>query len=172
MLMLSLLFLAYMPSNIEAFSSAPYSLSRRRTPCSPSTIQAATLENITEEEPAESPFLPTASAADGVLLLEPSSLANSIISLSESPVTSVTDVTTNAIQSRSFDKDAIINYSVFIITIAIVLEHIFSVDIGITRGFTPIEIAERILLGNWQSYTDILSMAPIQTKAVTSATVY
>mmetsp|Transcript_16933 Transcript_16933/g.27512 ORF Transcript_16933/g.27512 Transcript_16933/m.27512 type:complete len:349 (+) Transcript_16933:314-1360(+) len=173
MLMLSLLFLAYMPSNIEAFSSAPYSLSRRRTPCSPSTIQAATLENITEEEPAESPFLPTASAADGVLLLEPlSQHVNSIITSSESLFTSITDVTTNAIQSRSFDKDAIINYSVFIITIAIVLEHIFSVDIGITRGFTPIEIAERIALDNWHSYTHILSTAPIQTKAVTSATVY
>jgi len=53
-----------------------------------------------------------------------------------------------------------------------VLEHILSVDVGMTRGWTPTEIAERIPLDNWRSYTNILNMAPLQTKAVTSATVY
>lgn len=72
----------------------------------------------------------------------------------------------------SFDKDAIINVSIFIVAIAIVVTSVLSVDVGITRGWSAEEIALRIPLDNWRSYTNILSMAPIQTKAITSATVY
>ncbi|KAL7526893.1 hypothetical protein ACHAXR_001698 [Thalassiosira sp. AJA248-18] len=81
---------------------------------------------------------------------------------------------TDSIQSRSLDinKDAIINTSIFLFALGIVLERILSVDIGITRGWTPAEIAEGVLLDNWRSYTHILNMAPLQTKAMTSATVY
>lgn len=43
---------------------------------------------------------------------------------------------------------------------------------GITRGWTPTEIATRIPLDIWRSYTNILNTAPLQTKALTSATVY
>lgn len=75
-------------------------------------------------------------------------------------------------QSRSYDRDTIINLSILAFAIAAVLERILSVDVGITRGWTPAEIAERIPLDNWRSYNDILAMAPLQTKAITSATVY
>jgi len=77
-----------------------------------------------------------------------------------------------SIQLRSVDKDALINTSIFIIAIATVVTTVLSVDVGITRGWTAEEIALRIPLDNWRSYTNILSMAPIETKAVTSATVY
>ncbi|KAL7546059.1 hypothetical protein ACHAWF_009401 [Thalassiosira exigua] len=81
---------------------------------------------------------------------------------------------TESIQTRSLDidKDAIINASILIFAIAVALERILSVDVGITRGWTPTEIAERIPLDNWRSYTNILNMAPLKTKALTSATVY
>ena len=69
-----------------------------------------------------------------------------------------------SIQLRSVDKDALINTSIFIIAIATVVTTVLSVDVGITRGWTAEEIALRIPLDNWRSYTNILSMAPIETK--------
>ena len=69
-----------------------------------------------------------------------------------------------SIQLRSVDKDAFINTSIFIIAIATVVTTVLSVDVGITRGWTAEEIAYRIPLDNWRSYTNILSMAPIETK--------
>jgi hypothetical protein len=73
-----------------------------------------------------------------------------------------------SIQLRSVDKDAVINTSIFIIALATVVTTVLSVDVGITRGWTAEEIAFRIPLDNWRSYTNILSMAPIQTKVRTS----
>ena len=70
------------------------------------------------------------------------------------------------------NKDVIINSSILILAIVIVIERILSVDTGITRGWSPSEVAERIPLDVWRSYNNILSMAPLETKAVTSATVY
>jgi hypothetical protein len=78
----------------------------------------------------------------------------------------------NTLQIKSFDKDTIINISIVAIAIAMVLFQVFSVDTGITRGWSAEEVAWRIPIDNWKSYNAILNMAPIQTKAVTSATVY
>ena len=69
-----------------------------------------------------------------------------------------------SIQLRTVDKDVLINTSIFIVAIATVLTTVLSVDVGITRGWTAEEIALRIPLDNWRSYTNILSMAPIETK--------
>lgn len=69
-----------------------------------------------------------------------------------------------SIQLRTVDKDVVINTSIFIVAIATVLTTVLSVDVGITRGWTAEEIALRIPLDNWRSYTNILSMAPIETK--------
>lgn len=77
---------------------------------------------------------------------------------------------TQSIQVRSFDS--VINASILIIAIVTVVTTVLSVDVGITRGWSAEEIAFRIPLDNWRSYNNILSMAPIETKAVTSATVY
>lgn len=77
---------------------------------------------------------------------------------------------TQSIQVRSFDT--VINASILIIAIVTVVTTVLSVDVGITRGWSAEEIAFRIPLDNWRSYNNILSMAPIETKAVTSATVY
>ncbi|KAL3792810.1 hypothetical protein HJC23_002617 [Cyclotella cryptica] len=52
------------------------------------------------------------------------------------------------------------------------IQSLLSVDLGITREWSPKEIAARIPLDNWRSYTNVLDMAPLQTKAVTLATVY
>ena len=53
-----------------------------------------------------------------------------------------------------------------------VLNLIVTVDAGITRGWTPEEVAVRIPLDNWASYSAVLGQSPLSTKAVTSATVY
>jgi hypothetical protein len=78
----------------------------------------------------------------------------------------------NAIQTRSFSTNSIINSSILFIAIVTVLYQVLSVDLGITRGWSAEEIASRIPLDNWNSYTNVLNMAPLQTKALTSATVY
>lgn len=68
--------------------------------------------------------------------------------------------------------NTIINLSVLTIIMLYVLTQILSVDVGITRGWTTTEIANRLPLDNWQSYASTLEMAPIRTKALTSASVY
>ena len=76
------------------------------------------------------------------------------------------------LQPKTLDRDTLINISIFIFAIATILFQVLSVDVGITRGWMPEEIAYRLPIDNWRSYTEVLNTAPVQTKAVTSATVY
>ncbi|KAL7543636.1 hypothetical protein ACHAXR_012934, partial [Thalassiosira sp. AJA248-18] len=78
----------------------------------------------------------------------------------------------SSLHLRSLDRDTIINISIIVITIVLVAIQVFSIDTGITRGWSTEEVAYRVPIDNWRSYNNILSMAPVQTKAVTSATVY
>lgn len=78
----------------------------------------------------------------------------------------------SAIQSRSLSPNFLINSSILLVAIITIFYQVLSVDIGITRGWNAEEIAARIPLDNWRSYTNVLNLAPLQTKAVTSATVY
>jgi protein Mpv17 len=71
-----------------------------------------------------------------------------------------------------WNADAIVNFSILTFIGLITLERVLSVDVGITRGWSPSEIAERLPLDNWASYSHVLNVAPIRTKALTSATVY
>mmetsp|Transcript_17464 Transcript_17464/g.28580 ORF Transcript_17464/g.28580 Transcript_17464/m.28580 type:complete len:333 (+) Transcript_17464:187-1185(+) len=75
-------------------------------------------------------------------------------------------------QIKVMDKNTIINTSIFAIALVTVVFQVLSVDIGITRGWSAEEIAYRVPLDNWNSYNAILASAPIQTKSITSATVY
>lgn len=60
-----------------------------------------------------------------------------------------------------------------IVLVAIaVLNQVATVDSGLMRGWTTEETLLRMPIDNWNSYSDILAQAPLQTKAVTSATVY
>ena len=83
-----------------------------------------------------------------------------------------TDITASAIQSRTLSPNFIINSSILLVAIIAILYQVLTVDIGITRGWSAEEIASRIPLDNWLSYNNVLHLAPLQTKAVTSATVY
>lgn len=47
-----------------------------------------------------------------------------------------------------------------------------TVDADIMRGWSVDEMAVRIPVDNWNSYSSVLSSSPVQTKAITSATVY
>lgn len=142
-----------LPSSNEAFSSSMTMARRQQLPS-----YASTIESVAEAHHESS--ADNADAAAGVIERLPD-LSSPI---SESP--------THSIQSRTFDTNIIINTSIFLFALGIVLERVLSVDVGITRGCTPIEIVERIPLDIWRSYTNILEIAPVQTKAVTSATVY
>jgi len=75
-------------------------------------------------------------------------------------------------QVKCLDKNTIINTSIFAIALVTVVFQVLSVDVGITRGWSTEEIAYRVPLDNWNSYNAILAAAPIQTKSITSATVY
>ena len=83
-----------------------------------------------------------------------------------------TSIDASTIQTRSLSPNFLINSSILLIAIVTVLYQVLSVDVGITRGWNAEEIAARIPLDNWRSYTNVLNLAPLQTKAVTSATVY
>jgi len=78
----------------------------------------------------------------------------------------------SSLQSRTLSPNFLINSSILIVAIITILYQVLSVDLGITRGWNAEEIATRIPLDNWRSYNNVLNMAPLQTKAVTSATVY
>lgn len=53
-----------------------------------------------------------------------------------------------------------------------VLNLVVTVDSEIMRGWTAEEMAVRIPLDNWASYSAVLDKSPLPTKAITSATVY
>eukprot|EP00584_Thalassiosira_punctigera_P022907 CAMPEP_0172551944 /NCGR_PEP_ID=MMETSP1067-20121228/42535_1 /TAXON_ID=265564 ORGANISM="Thalassiosira punctigera, Strain Tpunct2005C2" /NCGR_SAMPLE_ID=MMETSP1067 /ASSEMBLY_ACC=CAM_ASM_000444 /LENGTH=359 /DNA_ID=CAMNT_0013339827 /DNA_START=173 /DNA_END=1252 /DNA_ORIENTATION=- len=78
----------------------------------------------------------------------------------------------SSFQLRSLDRDTLINISIIVVAIVLVATQVLSINTGITRGWTAEEVAYRVPIDNWRSYNDILNMAPIQTKAITSATVY
>ena len=156
----SLCLLALSSSN-EAFSTVPTTLSR-------TTPSLHTLYSTVEEAQVAVDDVSFISAADS----EGDSLMTTKsehVHLPPPAELSLNDINQ---QSRSFDKNTIINTSILIFAIALVIERCLSVDVGITRGWSPTEIAERIPLDDWRAYNNILSMAPLQTKAITSATVY
>lgn len=136
LLLLPMLLASEHHSSTEAFSTMPMSISPVRRDSS--TVISSTVENIFEQPSQQ---------------------------VVQDDLPSITSAEENqSIQLRSVDKDALINTSIFIIAIATVVTTVLSVDVGITRGWTAEEIALRIPLDNWRSYTNILSMAPIETK--------
>jgi protein Mpv17 len=70
------------------------------------------------------------------------------------------------------DVNAIINTAIIVLVAIAVLNQVATVDSGLMRGWTTEETLLRMPIDNWNSYSDILAQAPLQTKAVTSATVY
>lgn len=75
-------------------------------------------------------------------------------------------------QINSMDLNAFINAGVLIAISFTVLNALATVDAGIMRGWTPEEMAVRIPVDNWFSYSAVLEQSPLPTKAITSATVY
>lgn len=73
---------------------------------------------------------------------------------------------------EAMDINAIINTGLILIVAIAVLAKVATVNSGITRGWTVAEMASRIPVDNWNSYSAVLQDAPLYTKAVTSATVY
>lgn len=72
----------------------------------------------------------------------------------------------------TMNLNAIINTSILIIISIAVLNQVATVDADIMRGWTTEEMAVRIPVDNWLSYSAVLEQSPLYTKAVTSATVY
>jgi len=76
-------------------------------------------------------------------------------------------------QWRDMDTNALINNGLLLAIAVAVLWKVTTVnDFAIMRGWTTAEMAFRVPIDNWASYSTTLNDAPIQTKAVTSATVY
>mmetsp|Transcript_13911 Transcript_13911/g.21120 ORF Transcript_13911/g.21120 Transcript_13911/m.21120 type:complete len:261 (-) Transcript_13911:258-1040(-) len=73
---------------------------------------------------------------------------------------------------KAMDIDAFINTAIMVAIAATVLAKLTMINHSIGRGWTAEEMAIRIPIDNWDLYNDILSNHPVQTKAVTSATVY
>ena len=73
---------------------------------------------------------------------------------------------------KQLDMDVIVNTAVIVGLSVAVLSKLATVDVGMMRGWTAAEMAVRIPVDNFHSYSAILDKAPIYTKAVTSATVY
>eukprot|EP00551_Chaetoceros_affinis_P006944 CAMPEP_0203683522 /NCGR_PEP_ID=MMETSP0090-20130426/47567_1 /ASSEMBLY_ACC=CAM_ASM_001088 /TAXON_ID=426623 /ORGANISM="Chaetoceros affinis, Strain CCMP159" /LENGTH=343 /DNA_ID=CAMNT_0050552671 /DNA_START=664 /DNA_END=1695 /DNA_ORIENTATION=+ len=75
-------------------------------------------------------------------------------------------------QASSMNLNAFINTSILLIVSISVLNHVATVDSEIMRGWSAEEMAVRIPVDNWLSYSAVLEQSPLSTKAVTSATVY
>lgn len=73
---------------------------------------------------------------------------------------------------QTLDKVGILNTGLLVVIALAVLTKFTMIDVDLMRGWYPEEMALRTVSDNWQSYSAILEQAPIQTKAVTSATVY
>jgi protein Mpv17 len=70
------------------------------------------------------------------------------------------------------NRQAKINLGIMLLVAFAVLYKFTTINAHMMRGWTAEEIAYRIPVDNWLSYSAILDEAPVQTKAVTSATVY
>lgn len=73
---------------------------------------------------------------------------------------------------KVMDVNAIINTAIIVLIAMAVLNQVATVDANLMRGWTAQEMAVRIPVDNWQSYSAVLEKSPLATKAVTSATVY
>mmetsp|Transcript_5188 Transcript_5188/g.7507 ORF Transcript_5188/g.7507 Transcript_5188/m.7507 type:complete len:329 (+) Transcript_5188:148-1134(+) len=70
------------------------------------------------------------------------------------------------------DLSEFVNLGILSLICLAVLAKVSLVNQDITRGWTAAEISVRVPLDNWNDYIKVLSESPIETKAVTSATVY
>ena len=99
---------------------------------------------------------------DGSVRLPPSSSSSSSSSLPPA----------NQNSRHPLSVDSVINISILLSVTLVILEQVLSVDVGITRGWSGSEIANRVPLDNWYAYTHVLHSAPVATKAITSGAVY
>lgn len=70
------------------------------------------------------------------------------------------------------DSNAIFNTAVIVLVALAVLNQVVTIDSNIMRGWSLEEMAFRIPVDNWNSYSAVLASSPVETKAITSATVY
>lgn len=73
---------------------------------------------------------------------------------------------------KQLNANGIINTALISVCVVLILSTLASVDSEIQRGWTSLEIASRLPLDNWSSYSAVLAERPLRTKAITSATVY
>lgn len=73
---------------------------------------------------------------------------------------------------KVMDVNSIINTGILLLATVAVLSKLATVDVGIMRGWSAAEMAARIPVDNWNSYSAVLENSPVSTKAITSATVY
>lgn len=73
---------------------------------------------------------------------------------------------------KQMDLNAVVNTVAIVLVSLTVLNQLIMVDADIMRGWTATEMAVRIPVDNWFSYSEVLDNSPLSTKAVTSATVY
>ena len=140
-----ILLMVLLPSNINAFSSAPsHSLARRWT--SHSTLPPINAATLDQTDPPDNSSIYSI-ATHNINLSEPSLSSQATIIIS-TPNETIMPPTVDTIQSQFFNKNAIINISVVLLAVGIVLERIFSVDAGITHGFLASETAKHIALAN------------------------
>jgi len=74
--------------------------------------------------------------------------------------------------ARAMDVNAIINSAILVGISVAVLSRFAGIDSDLMRGWTPTEVAYRVSMDNWYSYSAVLQASPVSTKAFTSGTVY
>lgn len=75
-------------------------------------------------------------------------------------------------QLGTINANEVVSSSIAIAVVAAVMFKFTMLGGGMTRGWTPQEIAVELAANSWTSYMHVLSAHPIATKAVTSGTVY
>jgi len=102
-------------------------------------------------------------------------LASSLDTVSELPAEEVKPLLNPQVafidDVRRTDVNEIINTGILVGIAVFVLWNLATIDSCMSRGWTAGEVAARIPLDVWGSYTEVLNQEPIFTKATTSATV-
>lgn len=87
-------------------------------------------------------------------------------------LSALTTTGTDSQSKEPLDVDKLVNIAIVVTVSLFALTKLATVDMGLMRGWTVGEIAFRIPVDNWRGYTQVLAESPVQTKAITSMTVY
>lgn len=139
-------------------------------------------------QPLISPSIPISYDGNGMVQADASSFAPTAVTASELIALSPNGAMAMANNEPDypdlikilFQKDEngqtlaskVFNFALLAVSFGYVFVSVFSIDKGMTRGWSPVEISMRIPLDTWASYENSLSEKPVATKTIINIVIY